>query len=305
MTDRAENRDLRMRRIGVVGAGVIGTSVAQALAQTDHDVVVVDTSNSALVNAETVMRRDVRFHHLVAGTNRRLDVEQVLQHVEFSIDYGALGDVDFVIENTTEAWPVKREVLTRLDEVCPNRCSIAANTSAIPITKLANVTRKPERVVGMHFMNPVPLKPVVEVIAGHATSEETMSRAIALLRQMGKEAIVVGDSPGFVSNRVLMLTVNEAAFLVHEEVAPARDVDDIFKRCFGHSMGPLETADLIGIDTVLLTIEVLREELASEKYAPCPLLRSMVATGKLGRKTAAGFYEYGPPHARIGDGSVE
>jgi 3-hydroxybutyryl-CoA dehydrogenase len=294
-----------LRRIGVVGAGVIGSGVAQALAQTEHDVILVDISSDVLTRVEGELRRSIRFHHLVAGGAPRQDVDRVLARIQFSQTYDPLADAAFVIENVTESWPVKREVYALLDDVCAETASLAANTSAIPITKIAESTRAPDRVVGIHFMNPVPLKPVVEVIRGRYTSERTLASTRQLLGQMEKEAIVVGDSPGFVSNRVLMLTVNEAAFLVHEEVASAQDVDEIFKGCFGHPMGPLATADLIGIDTVLNSIEVLQDEFADDKYSPCPLLRTMVAAGDLGRKSGRGFFEYPalqPPQESAGAG---
>ena len=281
-----------MQLVGVVGAGVIGPGVVQTLAQTGHDVVLVDVSQAALTRAEKELRRSVRSHHLVAGTGERLDVDRVLGRIRFTPEYDALGDAEFVIESTTESWSVKRAVFGQLDDVCTEACPLASNTSAIPITKIASATRRPERVVGAHFMNPVPLKPVVEVVPGRHTSERTLSLTIDLLKAMGKEAVVVGDAPGFVSNRVLMLTVNEAAFLVQERTASAYDVDDIFKRCFGHPMGPLETADLIGLDTVLRTLEVLQEELGDSKFRPCPLLESMVEAGTLGKKSGAGFHDY-------------
>ncbi|CAN5691785.1 3-hydroxyacyl-CoA dehydrogenase family protein [soil metagenome] len=303
MTERDIDSETSLRRIGVVGAGVIGASVAQALAQTGHDVVLVDISEGALSRAEVDISRNVRFHHLVSGENR-LDVGSVLSKIAFTEDYAALGDSELVIENATEVWAVKLEVFGRLDEVCSETCTFAANTSAFPITKLGAATRRPDRVVGIHFMNPVPLKPVAEVIPGGQTSAITLARALALLEQMGKEGIVVGDSPGFVSNRVLMLTVNEAAFLVYEGVASAQIVDDIFKKCFGHPMGPLETADLIGVDTVLRSIEVLHDEFSDDKYRPCPLLQSMVAAGALGRKSGSGFHEYAGKPPRRGEEAV-
>jgi 3-hydroxybutyryl-CoA dehydrogenase len=169
----------------------------------------------------------------------------------------------------------------------------AANTSAIEIARIAAATGRPDRVLGMHFMNPVYAKPTVEMIRARATSESTLDRARTLLRQMGKDAIVVGDAPGFVSNRVLMLTINEAIRVVEEGIASSEDVDRLFRTCFGHKMGPLETADLIGLDTILYSIEVLHEEFADSKYRPCPLLRKMVRAGLHGRKSGKGFYDYG------------
>jgi 3-hydroxybutyryl-CoA dehydrogenase len=197
-----------------------------------------------------------------------------------------------VIENVPEKWEIKREVYPRLDALCPERTVFAVNTSCISITRVGGLTRRPERVVGMHFMNPVPLKPMVEVIRGYHTSEETLDTARRLLRQMGKDGIVVNDLPGFVSNRILMLTVNEAIFVLQDGVATAEQVDQLFKTCFGHKMGPLETADLIGLDTILYSIEVLYESYSDGKYRPAPLLRKMVDAGLLGRKSGKGFYDY-------------
>lgn len=169
---------------------------------------------------------------------------------------------------------------------------IGCNTSAIPITRLASATRRPAQVIGMHFMNPVPRKPLVEVIRGYHTSDSTLALARQLLAAMGKECVVVADSPGFVSNRVLMLTINEAVCLLQERAASAEEIDTIFKTCFGHAMGPLETADLIGLDTVLLSIEVLYESFSDARFRPSPLLRKLVDAGLYGRKSGQGFYTY-------------
>jgi 3-hydroxybutyryl-CoA dehydrogenase len=217
---------------------------------------------------------------------------QVLARIRFTTTYDDLAAVDFVIENVTENWDVKTPVYRRMDAVCPSPCVFAANTSAISITKLASLTGRPDRVIGMHFMNPVPMKRMVEVIRGHHTSSSTIHTAKALLRTLNKDCIVVEDMPGFVSNRVLMLTVNEAMYVVQDRVASAEDVDTIFRSCFGHKMGPLETADLIGLDTVLYSLDVLYDSYKDGKFRPCPLLTKMVAAGLHGRKTGRGFYNY-------------
>jgi 3-hydroxybutyryl-CoA dehydrogenase len=280
--------------VGVIGAGVIGRGVAQALAQTGHRVVLVDHSQAQLESAESEIVRNVRFHAMFGGAAADSTTpEEVIERIAFRREYDGLTKASFVIENVSESWSAKNEVYQHLEATCPKECVYAANTSAISITRIAAATGRREQVLGMHFMNPVPLKPVVEVIRGYHTSEATLAIAKALLAGMGKEAVVVNDSPGFVSNRVLMLTVNEAIFLVQEQVAQPEDVDRIFKDCFGHKMGPLETADLIGLDTILLSLEVLYESFSDSKYRPCTLLRKMVDAGLRGRKSGQGFYHYG------------
>jgi 3-hydroxybutyryl-CoA dehydrogenase len=283
---------MEIQKVGVVGAGVIGVGVAQSLAQTGHETILVDVSDEILERARGEIRQSLRFQGMFQKGAVREAPEAVLRRIAFTTDLVALTDADFVIENVPEKWEIKREVYPRLDALCPERTVFAVNTSCISITRVGGLTRRPERVVGMHFMNPVPLKPMVEVIRGHHTSEETLDTARQLLRQMGKDGIVVNDLPGFVSNRVLMLTVNEAIFVLQDGVATAEQVDQLFKTCFGHKMGPLETADLIGLDTILYSIEVLYESYNDGKYRPAPLLRKMVDAGLLGRKSGKGFYDY-------------
>jgi 3-hydroxybutyryl-CoA dehydrogenase len=287
------NEARRINTVGVVGAGVMGGGVAQSLAETGHRVILVDNSQPALDRARAGIFQALRLRGLFDKTAPRVDPAPVLARITATTDYQALADAEFVIENVTESWAVKREVYPQLDAICPPNCVFAADTSAIPITRIAGATGRSDRVIGIHFMNPVPLKETVEVIRGFHTSDETLATALALLGAMGKEGIVVNDMPGFVSNRVLMLTVNEAIWVVQDQVAKAADVDRIFKSCFGHKMGPLETADLIGLDTILLSLEVLYESFNDTKFRPCPLLRKMVDAGLCGRKSGRGFYEYG------------
>jgi 3-hydroxybutyryl-CoA dehydrogenase len=281
---------VKFRRLGVVGAGVIGSGVAQLFAQTGHEVVLVDVSREQLDAARRGIARNVKLYGLLQKGGER--PSDVLERLRFSDDLGELAGVDFLVENITEDWELKREVHGAIDRLIPPDAPVAANTSAIPITRIASANSRPERVIGMHFMNPVPLMPLVEIIRGAHTSEATIEAAAALLRQAGRESILVNDSPGFVTNRVMMLMVNEAMFLVHEGVASVEDVDRLFKTCFGHKMGPLETADLIGLDTVLRSIEVIYAELSDSKYRPCPLLKRMVYAGTNGRKSGKGFYDY-------------
>jgi 3-hydroxybutyryl-CoA dehydrogenase len=283
---------MKIQTVGVVGAGVMGRGVAQALAQTGHHVLLIDIADEILTRAKSEITANIRVYNLFAKEKLILGANQILANITFSTDYAVLADADFVIENATEKWEIKQPIYLALDSLCPAEAVLAVNTSAIPITRLAALTKRPSKVIGMHFMNPVPLKPTVEVIRGYHTSAATIARANQLLTQMGKDGIVVNDSSGFVTNRVMMLTVNEAIFLLHEQVATAADIDRLFKQCFGHKMGPLETTDLIGLDTVLLSLEVLYENYNDSKYRPCPLLRKMVDAGLYGRKSGQGFYTY-------------
>ena len=283
---------MNIQVVGVVGAGVMGIGVAQNLAQTGYQVILVDISEAILENAEQEIKKNIRFQTLFNKEKKIGSPDDILKKITFSTNYKLLDSADFVVENVTEKWDIKKEVYAELDAICPERTVFAANTSAIPITRIASATKRPNNVIGMHFMNPVPMKSMVEVIRGYHTSEATIEIAKSFLAQMGKECIIVNDSPGFVSNRVLMLTINEAIFLLQERVASASDVDKIFKTCFGHKMGPLETADLIGLDTILLSIEVLYESFKDSKYRPCPLLKQMVEAGLYGQKSKQGFYVY-------------
>jgi 3-hydroxybutyryl-CoA dehydrogenase len=283
---------VKYAHIGVVGAGVMGVGLAQHLATTGHRVALIEVDAAARERAPDVIAEGLRLEALMSHAVRALDHEAVLGRVEVSADYGRLQIVDFVIENVTESVTTKQEVYGQLDRTCGEACVFAANTSAIPISRLAGTIRRPERLIGMHFMNPVARKPVVEVIRGAATTDATVRAAETLLSQMGKRAIVVKDAPGFVSNRVLMLTLNEAIHVVEDDVARPADVDDIFVSCFAHKMGPLATADLIGLDTVLRSLEVLRDSYGDDKFRPSRLLRQMVEDGHLGRKSGRGFFEY-------------
>ncbi len=280
------------RPIGVLGAGVMGQGVAQALAQTGHHVVLVDVTQAQLERAKAEIAKGLRFRAMLEKVKSAEPPEAVQERIRFTLDYGDLAEIGFLVENVTERWETKKAVYQQVDPIAPADCIFAVNTSAIPITRVAAQTQRRERVIGMHFMNPVPLKPCVEVIRGFHTTDATVEGARAFLKGMGKEAIVVNDSPGFVSNRVLMLTINEAVFLVHEGVSTPADVDRIFRSCFGHKMGPLETGDLIGLDTILLSLEVLYENFNDPKFRPCPLLRKMVDAGLHGRKSGQGFFKY-------------
>jgi len=283
---------MEIRKVGVAGAGVMGRGVAQNLARTRHQVVLLDVADSLLERCRERMAQEMRFQSMFKRDAAVEEPEAVLERVRFTTDPEAFGDVQYVIENVTEKWEIKKPLYERLDAVCPAEAVFASNTSAIPITRIASATTRADKVIGIHFMNPVPLKDTVEVIRGYHTSEETIEVTRKLLEAMGKEGILVNDAPGFVSNRVLMLTVNEAIFLVQDQVAPPENVDRIFKSCFGHKMGPLETADLIGLDTILYSLEVLYDSFNDSKYRPSPLLKKMVDAGLHGRKSGKGFYDY-------------
>ncbi|GAX38396.1 3-hydroxyacyl-CoA dehydrogenase family protein [Nodularia sp. NIES-3585] len=283
---------MKIKVVGVVGAGVMGIGLAQNLAQTGHQVILVDVSEEILERANAQIQKNIRFQGFFNKNEKIENLEEILHCIQFSTNYKFLENAEFVIENATEKWDLKKEIYAQLEVICPDQTVFAANTSAIPITRIAAVTKRADKVVGMHFMNPVPMKAMVEMIGGYHTSDQTISTAKELLAQMGKKSILVNDSPGFVSNRVLMLTINEAIFLLQDQVASVEDVDRIFKTCFGHKMGPLETADLIGLDTILFSIEVLYESFNDSKYRPCSLLKKMVDAGLHGRKSGQGFYSY-------------
>jgi 3-hydroxybutyryl-CoA dehydrogenase len=283
---------MKLETIGVVGAGVMGVGVAQNLAQSHFRVRLVDITDEKLAKARQQIRQNIRLQNMLRKGPGSINTDAVMDNITLSTDYEILHDTDFVVENVIENWPIKREVYKIIDQICPPHAVFAANTSAISITKIGSATQRAPKVIGMHFMNPVPMKKMVEVIRGYHTTDETVATAKDLLSRMGKECVVVNDSPGFVSNRVLMLTVNEAVFLVQDQVATAEEVDKIFRECFGHKMGPLETADLIGLDTILYSVEVLYESFNDDKYRPCPLLKKMVDAGLHGRKNGRGFYNY-------------
>ncbi len=283
---------IRDALVGVVGAGVMGVGVAQLFAENGFSVVLVDNDSSVLSTVESRIRESVRLGKLLGRKGIDNDATVVMSRITVSDQIESLASVDVVIENITEDWDLKSRFYPELDRVCHSDSIFAANTSAIPIGRIATRTRRAPKVIGIHFMNPVPMKKAAEVIPCTHTAPETTDWISNLLREVGVEPIVVGDAPGFVSNRVLMLTINEAIFLVHEGVADPHTVDDVFRKCFGHPMGPLATADLIGLDTILRSLEVLLTEMDDPKFTPCPLLVEMVREGNLGRKSGTGFHSY-------------
>ena len=282
-----------LKDIGVVGAGTMGSGVAYDLAQTNHNVVLVDTSDKALKQAkENIIHSNRLAAFFNKDSERKLNIEDVLKNIWFTTDYSEFEKCNYIIENIKEDWNSKVKVYKKLDEICSSECIFAANTSCISITKIASVTSRPDKVVGIHFMNPVHLKDAVEVIKGYHTSEKCLSITTSFLQQLNKQAIIVNDSPGFVSNRLSHLFMNEAAYVVQDGVATPAQVDEIFKKCYGHKMGPLETADLIGLDTVVDSLKVLYESYQDTKFKCCPLLQKMVDAGLYGRKSGKGFFDY-------------
>ncbi len=279
--------------IGVIGAGVMGQGLAQDLAQHGYQVLLNDISEEILDDAKRRIKQNLRAQRMLGNTSESGETtDQIMARITTSTTLDFLSDAQFVVENVTEKWDIKKEIYPQIDKICRDDVVFAVNTSAISITKVGSLTNRPEKVLGIHFMNPVPMKNTVELIQGYHTSEESLETARQFLSGFNKESVLVNDAPGFVSNRVLMLTINEAAYLVQDGVADAADVDKIFINCFGHTMGPLATADLIGLDTILYSVEVLYESFNDSKYRPCPLLKKMVDAGLHGCKNGQGFFKY-------------
>ncbi|EKE80862.1 3-hydroxyacyl-CoA dehydrogenase family protein [Idiomarina xiamenensis] len=282
-----------MNIIGVIGAGVMGRGLAQDLAQHGHQVLLNDISEEILADAKSSIAQNLRAQKML-GQNPKIteSTDTIIARITTSTELDFMGDAHFVVENVTEKWNIKKHIYPKLDTICHKDVVFAANTSAISITKVGSLTSRPDQVLGIHFMNPVPMKHTVELIKGYHTSEKSLDVARTFLGSFGKRSVLVNDAPGFVSNRVLMLTINEAAWLVQDGVASATDVDDVFVSCFGHTMGPLATGDLIGLDTILYSVEVLYEAFNDSKYRPCPLLKKMVDAGLHGCKNGEGFFKY-------------
>ena len=278
--------------VGIVGAGTMGRGVAQVAAENGHLVQLIDISSEALKNAENEIYNLCRFRNFQAHDGPVKPPDAVLSRIAFHTDIDALSDADYVVENVVENIQIKEKVYRQADSICGKSVIFAANTSCISITKLASYTNRREQVIGIHFMNPVPMIPAVEVIKGFHTSQETVVHTKGFLKSLNKEGIVIHDFPGFVSNRISHLMMNEAAFIVQDHCATPEDVDSIFRNCYGHKMGPLETADLIGLDTVKDSLEVLYDSYHDPKFRCCPLLAKMVDAGLLGRKSGEGFYKY-------------
>ncbi len=282
---------MQVKKVMVVGAGQMGSGIAQVSAVAGLEVVLNDIKDEfvqrGLGNIEKNLGRDV--------SKGRLDEagkEAILKRIKPSTSLQDAGDVDIVIEAAVENMEIKSKIFRELDSITPAHAILATNTSSLPITENAAVTGRPEKVIGMHFMNPVPVMKLVEIIRGLATSDETFNVVKELSERMNKVPVEVNDAPGFVSNRVLMPMINEAIYCVYEGIATPEAVDQVMKLGMNHPMGPLALADLIGLDTCLYIMEVLHQGFGDSKYRPCPLLRKYVAAGWLGRKTGRGFYVY-------------
>ena len=283
---------MEINKVGVVGAGTIGIGVVTDLVLHGLSAVVVDVSPEILQRARSEVLQNVRVAPLLSKTLPRVTRDEAAQRMVLTTRLEDVAPCDFVIENVTEDWEIKKPVYEQLERVVPPEVCFGANTSCLSITRIAGATRRPANVVGVHLMNPVHLMPTVEVIRGLHTSDGALDTLVGLLARLGKKAITVHDLPGFVSNRISHLFMNEAAFVLQDSLASAEQIDQIFKQCFGHRMGPLETADLIGLDTVMRSLDVLYESFQDPKYRCCPLLRKLVHAGHLGRKTGRGFHDY-------------
>jgi 3-hydroxybutyryl-CoA dehydrogenase len=277
--------------LGVIGAGQMGGGIAQVAAQSGILVKLIDINERAALQGFAGIEKQLR-SRVSKGKLAAAESDAILGRITASADFGLLGEADLVIEAATESNEIKRGVFEKADAAAPPHAVLASNTSAIPITKLAAHTRRPEQVIGMHFMNPAPVMRLVEIIRGLQTSNETVQIARDLASRMGKDVIGANDVPGFIVNRMLIPFLNEACFALQEGLGTPEDIDRGAKYGLNHPMGPLELADLIGLDTVLYMAEVLHREFGDDKYRPPTILRNHVAAGWLGRKTGRGFYKY-------------
>jgi 3-hydroxybutyryl-CoA dehydrogenase len=280
-----------IRTIMVIGAGQMGSGIAQVAAQTGLEVRLNDIKEEFLQRGLATISKNLT-RDVEKGRKSEEEKQAVLSRIHPTTDLNDARDVQLVIEAAVENMEIKSDLFRRLDAIAPAGAILATNTSSLPITEIAAVTNRPELVIGMHFMNPVPVMKLVEVIRGLATSDETYQTIEELSKKMGKVPVEVNDFPGFVSNRILLPMINEAIYAVYEGVATPEAVDQVMKLGMNHPMGPLELADFIGLDTCLSIMEILHEGLGDSKYRPCPLLRKYVKAGWLGKKTGRGFYQY-------------
>jgi 3-hydroxybutyryl-CoA dehydrogenase len=278
-------------KIGVIGAGTMGNGIAQVFAQSGFEVRLCDTVPAAIDRARGTIEKSLA-KFVEKGKLSAVDRDASLARLTTGSDLDALADVDYAVEAIAEHPDIKREVFARLDAITKPHVILSSNTSSISITTLGAATSRPDRVLGMHFMNPVPLMTLVELIRGQATSPESMAIATRLCTQLGKTPVEAADYPGFIANRILMPMINEAIYAVMEGVGTPEAIDTVMKLGMNHPMGPLTLADFIGLDVCLAILNVLHDGMGDPKYRPCPLLRRMVAAGHLGRKSGRGFYTY-------------
>lgn len=283
-----------MKKIAVIGAGTMGNGIAHVFAQTGFAVSMIDVSQPQLDKALQTIGKNID-RQIAKGALAPEAKEATLKNITLhtSLEAG-VKDAEMVVEAATENSHLKLSIFQQMDEYAPKNCILATNTSSISITKIAAATNRPEKVIGMHFMNPVPVMKLVEVINGYATAEEVTNTVVDLSRQLGKVPCIVNDYPGFIANRILMPMINEAIYSLFEGVAGVEEIDTVMKLGMAHPMGPLQLADFIGLDVCLSILNVLHEGFGNPKYAPCPLLVNMVMAKKLGVKTGEGFYTYTP-----------
>ena len=283
---------MEIKQVMVIGAGQMGSGIAQVCAAAGYDVFLHDLKQEFVDRGLAGIEKNAQ--RLV--DKGRLSVEEkigLLERIKPSADLQNAKEVDVVIEAAVENMEVKKQLFAELDQIAPSHAILATNTSSLPITEIAAATSRPEQVIGMHFMNPVPVMKLVEIIRGLATKDEVYTAIEGMAKELGKVPVEVNDFPGFISNRVLMPMINEAIFTLYEGVASKEAIDEVMKLGMNHPMGPLQLADFIGLDTCLYIMETLQEGLGEDKYRPCPLLRKYVKAGWLGKKTGRGFYEYG------------
>jgi 3-hydroxybutyryl-CoA dehydrogenase len=282
---------MTIQKVMVIGAGQMGGGIAQVCAQSGYDVLLNDIKEESYTRGLAVISKNLS-RNVEKGRMSKEEKSAVLGRITKSLDLQDAKHADIIIEAAVENMEVKRSIFAKLDEIAPDHAILASNTSSLPITEIAAATNRPEKVIGMHFMNPVPVMKLVEIIRGLATDDEVYEAVETMTKTLSKVPVEVNDFPGFVANRVLMPMINEAIYTLYEGVASKEAIDDVMKLGMNHPMGPLQLADFIGLDTCLYIMETLHEGFGDSKYRPCPLLRKYVKAGWLGKKTGRGFYQY-------------